>query len=103
MIGRKIVARRAVGAIGIAILVGVAVACQPTGPGAVPPGPPGFRTGYTDGCTSGYADAGRRGMEDVFVQNEGRFASDADYKEGWLQGYAACYREERDHPMMGIR
>lgn len=88
---------------GLLALVAATAACKTTGAGAVPPGPPGFQTGYTDGCTSGYGDAGRRGMEDVFVKNESRFDSDSEYKDGWLQGYAACYRSEREQPMLGIR
>ena len=95
--------RRAAAIGSLIALAGMTASCKTTGAGAVPPGTPDFRTGYTDGCTSGYGDAGRRGMEDVFVKDESRFDSDAQYKDGWLQGYAACYRSEREQPMLGIR
>lgn len=40
-----------------------------------------FRAGYADGCTS--VDAARK-------RDETRFKSDADYAQGWRDGYSIC-------------
>jgi hypothetical protein len=95
--------RRGTAACGLLALVAATASCKTTGAGAVPPGPPDFQAGYSDGCNSGYGDAGRRGMEDVFVKDTSKFDSNQEYHEGWLQGYAACYQSEANQPMMGIR
>lgn len=93
--------RRAVALCGFLALVAAAASCKTTG--GVPAGPPDFQAGYSDGCDSGYGDAGRRGMADVFVKDEAQFDSDPRYKDGWQQGYAACYQSEENQPMMGQR
>ena len=84
-------------------IVMLTASCKTTGAGDVPAGPPDYQSGYSDGCDSGYGDAGRRGMEDVFVKDTAKFDSNQQYHEGWLQGYAACYQSETSQPMMGIR
>ncbi|MGE0093781.1 MAG: hypothetical protein AB7M05_19955 [Alphaproteobacteria bacterium] len=88
---------------GLCAMTMLTASCKTTGSGEVPPGSPDFQAGYSDGCVSGYGDAGRRGMEDVFVKNTARFNGNQQYHEGWLQGYAACYQSEASQPMMGIR
>lgn len=43
--------------------------------------PPEFRQGYTDGCAS--VNAARK-------RDEARFKSDANYAQGWRDGYSIC-------------
>ncbi len=45
--------------------------------------PPAFRQGYTDGCVSAKATATR-------TRDENRFKSDANYAQGWQDGYSIC-------------
>ncbi len=99
----KIRFQKAVTACGLLVLVAATASCKTTGAGDVPPGTPDFQAGYSDGCDSGYGDAGRRGMEDVFVKDKVKFNNNQQYHEGWLQGYAACYQSEENQPMMGQR
>jgi uncharacterized protein YceK len=44
---------------------------------------PAFRAGYADGC--GSIDAARK-------RDEPRFKADADYAQGWRDGYDICRR-----------
>ena len=44
-----------------------------------------FRVGYADGC--GSVDAARK-------RDEPRFKSDADYAQGWRDGYDICRRRK---------
>jgi hypothetical protein len=44
-----------------------------------------YRQGYHDGCASA------QGTEQ---KNEGRFAKDADYRLGWLDGFSLCQPKE---------
>lgn len=99
----KIRLRQVAAACAIFAMSASVTACKTTGAGDVPPGPPDFQAGYSDGCDSGYGDAGRRGMEDVFVKDKVKFNNNQEYHEGWLQGYAACYQSEENQPMMGQR
>jgi hypothetical protein len=69
-------------------------------PSEPPPGPPEFEQAYIDGCISGYDDAGRDGYRSMFRKDVEAFASDAAYKNGWDQGHAACYEDERRTPRM---
>ncbi|MFO0995410.1 MAG: hypothetical protein U1F33_01915 [Alphaproteobacteria bacterium] len=69
-------------------------ACQ----GTVPAGTPAYQDGYRDGCNSGYADAFRPHHEHAYRLDQARFDSNADYKRGWEEAYAACFKEERDFP-----
>ena len=61
---------------------------------------PAFKAGYGDGCVSGFADAGREGMQLDWRRDEQRFAADAQYQRGWESGHRACYEEERRNPKM---
>jgi hypothetical protein len=45
--------------------------------------PPEFRAGYADGCAS--VDAARK-------RDEQRFKADANYAQGWRDGYDVCRR-----------
>jgi hypothetical protein len=45
--------------------------------------PPEFRAGYSDGCAS--VNAPRR-------RDEARFKADANYAQGWRDGYDICRR-----------
>ncbi|HLI13106.1 MAG TPA: hypothetical protein VKY65_16050 [Alphaproteobacteria bacterium] len=83
---------------GLGLLL-VGCANVPSSPELPPPGSsPGFQAGYVDGCWSGFADAGRDPLQLAGRKDEQRFQSDADYRSGFPQGYAACFREEKLHP-----
>ena len=58
----------------------------------VPPGPDAYRTGYRDGCDSGYAVAGNTHYR--FAEDAQRAETDALYRRGWTIGFAQC---ERNH------
>ena len=70
----------------VALITSLAVGCagQPA-PTAERPGvnlsgyPPAFRAGYADGCASA-------------KPNAARFRSDANYAQGWRDGYDICGR-----------
>ncbi len=47
--------------------------------------PPEFRQGYADGCAS--VNAARK-------RDEARFKSDANYAQGWRDGYDICQRRK---------
>ena len=47
--------------------------------------PPEFRQGYADGCASAKPSAARK-------RDEARFKSDANYLQGWRDGYDICGR-----------
>jgi len=47
--------------------------------------PPEFRHGYADGCAS--VNAARK-------RDEARFKSDANYAQGWRDGYDICRRRK---------
>lgn len=66
-----------------------------------PPGTPAFRSGYIDGCWTGWGVAGKPSFENAYYKDEGRFISDADYKRGWLEGQTDCYNQQMSSPQMG--
>jgi hypothetical protein len=47
--------------------------------------PPAFRDGYADGCAS--VNAARK-------RDEARFQSEANYAQGWRDGYDICRRRK---------
>jgi hypothetical protein len=54
-------------------------------------------------CGAGYRDAGRPMSPGAYRKDVQRYQSDADYRNGWDQGYMACYEDERRTPkMMGL-
>lgn len=46
--------------------------------------PPAFRDGYADGCNAAKANRGKR--------DEARFKDDAQYAQGWQDGFGICSR-----------
>ena len=86
--------------LGIISIGGLLVACAGdlVNPQVPPPGTPAFRDGYVDGCPSGFRDAGRDGYEQDYRKDITRYGRDPEYKQGWDQGYAACFEEEKRHP-----
>jgi len=56
----------------------------------VPDGPPAYRQGYDNGCSSGYFDAGNSAFR--FQKDTARIIADADYAAGWKDGYENCRR-----------
>lgn len=68
------------------LAAGCSVKSQPSVPAVNLSGyPPEFRQGYADGCAS--ANAPRR-------RDEARFKSDANYAQGWQDGYDICRRKK---------
>lgn len=63
-----------------------------------PGGPPNYRLGYSDGCWTGYAEAGR---QTAFATKRNLYGADADYKRGWHEGYDVCFEEEVRTPWVG--
>jgi len=49
--------------------------------------PPEFRQGYADGCASTKTGAARK-------RDEARYKSDANYAQGWRDGYDICQRKK---------
>ena len=87
----------------VGFLLGVAMplaACTSglVNPQIPPPGSPAFADGYVHGCYSGFTDAGRDGYQQDYRKDTVRYAREPDYKQGWDQGYAACFEEEKRHP-----
>jgi hypothetical protein len=79
--------------VGLAALVTLA-ACN-IGPEDSPPGPPTFRTGYADGCNSGYVGAGTTLTFRRAERDRDAFRSDPMYRDGWNQGYEECLEKEQ--------
>ena len=65
----------------LAAAIGLA-ACETDWP---PPGTPMFQKGWSAGCDSGYADAGRDG-EDLSYRRGAEYEQDAAYRAGWHDG-----------------
>ncbi len=88
----------------LSLALGALAGCQGGGlanPAVPPPGStPAFSDGYVDGCYTGYADAGREGYQPSYRRDAARMQSDADYRQGFERGHAACYEDERRHPKM---
>ena len=49
--------------------------------------PPEFRQGYGDGCVSAQPNTAR-------ARDEERYKSDANYAQGWRDGYDICRRRK---------
>jgi hypothetical protein len=83
--------------IGLAVwLIGSAAACatgEPTGSNS-------YQVGYTDGCITGFSDAGKPGFESVYRRDGERFAADPEYQRGWTEGEKSCYAAEMNFPTM---
>ena len=68
----------------LSIAAGCASQSQPPAPSVNLSGyPPEFKQGYADGCASAKPDAARR-------RDETRFKADANYAQGWRDGYDIC-------------
>jgi hypothetical protein len=66
-----------------------------------PAGTPDFQDGYHAGCDDAAVDSpGAQTGQTTWMRDEARIAAQPDYKEGWYQGYVACYRKWLDHPSM---
>ena len=80
----------------VLVLVGSATACATS----APTGTDSYRVGYTDGCVTGFSDAGKPGFESVYRRDDKRFTSDTDYERGWNEGEKSCYTAEMNFPTM---
>ncbi|HLI13706.1 MAG TPA: hypothetical protein VKY65_19095 [Alphaproteobacteria bacterium] len=80
-------------------LLPVACATNVTNPRVPPSGSSAaFKSGYLDGCWTGYADAGRETYQLDLRKDARRFADDPDYRAGFQRGEAACFADEKRTP-----
>ncbi len=66
----------------------------------VPLGSKDFREGYVAGCSDGSFDAGGPSGQVEYMREPTLYRTSADYKNGWQQGYAKCYRDQNEYPQM---
>ncbi len=72
----------------VLVVAGCGTPSQPPAPAVNLSGyPPEFRQGYADGCASAKPNAARK-------RDEPRYKSDADYAQGWQDGYDICRRRK---------
>jgi hypothetical protein len=67
-----------------ALLAAACAAPQPRAQVNLSGFPPAFQQGYAEGCRS----AGARSVQ----RDENRYKTDADYLQGWNDGYSICRR-----------
>ena len=67
---------------------------------SVPPGSTYFREGYVAGCSDGSFDAGGPSGQVQYMRDGTLYRTQLDYKNGWQQGYAKCYRDQNEYPQM---
>lgn len=79
--------RRVITASVAAAILLAAAACS-TSQGNIPAGPPAWRSGYADGCNSGYVAAGHPYYQ--YTKDVTRAQSDQTYNMGWQDGFNAC-------------
>ncbi len=89
--------RHVLAALAALAAAGALSACAPAGP----PESAAYRLGWTQGCDSGYEDAGRQGYIILFGRDAARYETDGEYRKGWDQAHAECYDEEQRAPYMG--
>ncbi len=80
----------------IVVFVGGAfAACTPLPPypASPPDASPAYKAGKFHGCEYGFMEAGRDHYSNVHYKDVKRLAEDADYREGWEDGYAICFEE----------
>jgi hypothetical protein len=65
-----------------------------------PPGSNLFHEGYTAGCSDGSFDAGGPSGQVEYMRDPALYRTQPDYKNGWQQGYAKCYRDQNEYPPM---
>jgi hypothetical protein len=81
-------------------IIGILGACAYVPNPAIPdPARSGeYQLAFMAGCDCGFTDAGRDGFQNAYQLDEKRFQSDSDYRNGWRDGYAACFAEQRRTP-----
>ena len=57
-----------------------------------------YQLAFMAGCDCGFTDAGRDGFQNAYQLDEKRFQSDSEYRNGWQDGYGACFAEQRRTP-----
>lgn len=67
---------------------------------SVPPGSTYFREGYVAGCSDGSFDAGGPSGQVQYMRDGTLYRTQPNYKNGWQQGYAKCYRDQNEYPQM---
>jgi hypothetical protein len=80
--------KRRIGRLSLLALIGVLAACT-TPMFTMPPGPPDYRVGFSEGCDAGYALAGSPFYQQIAVAEPPR--SDEPYLSGWLAGFERCH------------
>ena len=58
--------------------------------------------GWRHGCETGYSDAGVPGYETVYLKDDSLFASDASYRQAWIDAEKACYAEAQSNGGVGL-
>ena len=77
---------RSAGLVGVLLLI---TGCQTTHDELISKGyPPAFADGFDDGCSSGRQAAGV--ISGQFRKNVPRYLKDAQYAEGWSDGFRQC-------------
>ncbi len=65
------------------------------GAGGVPPpdASPAYKAGKFHGCEYEFMEAGRDQRSHIHYKDVKRLEEDAEYREGWEDGYAICFEE----------
>ena len=79
----------------IVFVGGVFAACTPLPPypASPPDASPAYKAGKFYGCEWGFMEAGRDHYSHIYYKDVKRLAEDADYREGWQDGYDVCFEE----------
>jgi hypothetical protein len=56
-----------------------------------------FSGGYTNGCLAGYEQGGR-GNHSTQARDEARYQGDAEYRNGWDEGFEECFNRAISQP-----
>lgn len=54
---------------------------------------PSYKAGHYFGCEWGFMEAGRDQYTSIYYKDVERLEEDAEYREGWEDGYAICFEE----------
>ncbi len=84
----------------LAALALLAAAC--VNPSIPPNSSAAYVFGWSEGCDSGYSEAVRDGYALAYRRDQARYDSNAEYRGGWDDGYAACYEDEWRMPAVGV-
>ena len=69
-----------------------AAPAQAGNPRVPPAGSDDFQAAYMRGCDSGMSDAGQAAYQGKYSRDPAAFASNPEYRKGWVAGYRACFK-----------